>query len=253
MAEKVLDCPMCGKENHLYLNIEKGVFHCFRCGYSGKAKELESQGVQLPKNTSVLLKPATLSHHITEAISDPPDYWELTFQSHEYLLDRGIHRSVLDLLRKKIYDTARGILFFYPDEDYWQVRHWSAYCPPRWVNPTVAPRTPASGVVYHLRTHYDSSRVVLVEGIGDALRVAPFANVAAVLSTNVHEAQAFHLSETYKTVDLLLDGDVPMSKVLGQKKKLSGFFEHVQIHPPSSYPDPGSTPDHELEEILHEA
>lgn len=249
MAEKQLDCPSCGKERHLYLNIEKQVFYCFRCGYSGKAGELKAQGIQVPKKTSELLKPSTLSHRIVGSMSDPPEYYPLTTSSVEYLTNRGVHGSIMNTLRKKIYETPRGLLFFFPDEDYWQLRHWSAWAPPRWVNPTVAPYTPAAGVVFHLRTHYDSSRVVLVEGVVDALRVAPFANVAAVLSSNVHEGQAIKLSCTYDALDIMLDGDVPLSKLLSQQRKLSGMFHSARICvSPAS--DPGSATDGDLERIL---
>lgn len=30
------DCPFCGKKNHLYINQEKGVFHCFKCKRGGR-------------------------------------------------------------------------------------------------------------------------------------------------------------------------------------------------------------------------
>ena len=251
MAEKVMDCPYCNKEGHLYLNLEKRVFHCFRCGASGKAKDLEAQGIRVPKQTSELLKPSSLSFRMTDAVSDPPEYFPLTTSSVEYLTSRGVHDSIMNTLRKKIYETAKGILFFYPDEDYWQVRHWSAWAPPRWVNPTVAPRTPATGVVFHLRTYYDNRGVVLVEGIVDALRVAPFANVAAILSSNVHEEQLFHLSNTYESVGLMFDRDVPVSKKLAQLKRARAMFPTAYlIHCPGE--DPGSCSDSLLEEVLYE-
>lgn len=30
-----IDCPFCGKEKHLSVNTEKGLYHCFRCKASG--------------------------------------------------------------------------------------------------------------------------------------------------------------------------------------------------------------------------
>lgn len=251
MSEKQLDCPSCGKERHLYFNIEKQVFYCFRCGYSGKGSELAVQGIPIPKKTSELLKPPTQSYRLGDSLSDPPEYYPLTTSSREYLTSRGVHGSIMNTLRKKIYETPKGILFFYPDEDYWQIRHWSAWSPPRWVNPTTAPRTPAGGVVFHLRTYYDSDRVVLVEGIVDALRVAPFANVAAVLSSNVHERQIEQLGwQGYERADIMLDGDVPLSKLFSQQRKVAGYFPSARILAcPAS--DPGSAKDADIERILH--
>jgi hypothetical protein len=40
--ELVGTCPFCGKENHLYWNVEKEVWHCFRCNERGRAMELIS-------------------------------------------------------------------------------------------------------------------------------------------------------------------------------------------------------------------
>ena len=250
MAEKQMDCPSCGKKKHLYLNIEKQLFHCFRCGYSGRAKDLEMQGIAVPKKTDELLKPSSLSFRVAEGMSDPPEYWDAGDDTIDYLADRGVHVTIQKLLRKKIYETSRGILFFYPDRDYWQVRHWSAWAPPRWLNPTVAPVTPAGGVVFHLRTHYDSDRVVLVEGIVDALRVAPFANVAAVLSTNIHEAQISGLAANYESCSIMLDRDVHLSKLLAQGRKVGAYFKHKHLVKYRSV-DPGSASDEEIEEALH--
>ena len=40
-GEAVVNCPFCGdKKRHMYLNREKNVFHCMRCGASGGMKEL---------------------------------------------------------------------------------------------------------------------------------------------------------------------------------------------------------------------
>jgi len=39
--EYCVNCPRCGDvKKHLYVNPEKGVAHCFRCGYSGKIEEV---------------------------------------------------------------------------------------------------------------------------------------------------------------------------------------------------------------------
>ena len=40
--ELSLECPYCpsGKENKLFVNVDKGVFNCFRCNFSGKIEWL---------------------------------------------------------------------------------------------------------------------------------------------------------------------------------------------------------------------
>ncbi|MEM4203262.1 MAG: CHC2 zinc finger domain-containing protein [Candidatus Methanomethylicaceae archaeon] len=31
----VCDCPICGKEAHLYVSLTEPVAHCFKCGFGG--------------------------------------------------------------------------------------------------------------------------------------------------------------------------------------------------------------------------
>lgn len=38
--EQKIDCPFCFKERHLYLNIEKGLYHCFKCLRGGKISSI---------------------------------------------------------------------------------------------------------------------------------------------------------------------------------------------------------------------
>jgi hypothetical protein len=194
-----------------------------------------------------------ISYRVDEGLEDPPPYKEITTSSVEYLTERGVHASVLNLLRRKVYDTAKGLLFLYPDWDYWQERRWTAFSPPRWVNPSVAAASPATGVTYHLRTHYDSTRVVLVEGILDALRVAPFENVAAMLSSKYHERQLMELEDSvYESVLIYPDRDVAVTKRIEYVDRCGAWFPRVQfVHPSGQFhDDPGCTPDSILKEII---
>ena len=246
--EKQLDCPFCGKEGHLYYNPSKRVFYCFRCGAKGTASTLERAGYRVLRGQPSILE-RDLSYRLVEGLEDPPDYVRLSESSRHYLLERGIHTTILKLLEKKIYDTDEGILFFFPDEEYWQVRRWQPFCPPRWKNPSIAPKSAGSGVTYHLRTHYESSRVCCVEGIGDALRVAPYANVAALLSSNPHESQLFSLLERgYNRITFLFDEDVEVSKRINAVAKAGAIFDSADQFDCQA-PDPGSADDTRLEEV----
>ena len=247
MSEKRMDCPYCGKEGHLYLNLEKKVFYCFRCGARGREGSLKEHGIRVPSVTGLGPTPGTLSFRVTEAVSDPPEYQSLSTYSREYLTSRGIHETILRTLRNKIYDCDEGILFFFPDEDYWQVRRWEGK--PRWVNPTVAPRPPARGTTYHLRTHHGSGTVVLVEGIGDALRIGPFANCAALLSSNLHDAQLSRLAEEYSTCGILLDRDVSAPKQIASLQKAGNYFNKALLMHCGAT-DPGDMTDEEIEDTV---
>jgi hypothetical protein len=250
MSKEVkMDCPFCGKENHLYYNPAKGVFYCFRCGKSGHANELRRHGVMVQRSDRVLYE-NEVSYRLGEGLADPPEYKEITTSSGDYLHERGVHASVLRMLRQKIYETNKGLLFFYPDADYWQERRWSAFSPPRWVNPSVAPRSPAQGVVYHLRTQYESPRVVLVEGIFDALRVAPFANVAALLSSEYHDNQLRHLASLgYTHATCVPDRDVSVGKRIQYLGKCGAWFSDVGIFTDLVADDPGNEDDEVLRRL----
>lgn len=250
MGELQMDCPFCGKEKHLYFNAHKQVYHCFRCGSSGHASQLRAYGIAVENDHDVLLH-RDVSYRVAEGLEDPPTYSTLSTSSVGYLTERGVHDSVLRLLRSKIYDTAKGLLFFYPTVDYWQERRWGAFSPPRWVNPSVAPSSPGTGVTYHLRTHFDSDRVVLVEGIMDALRVAPYANVAAMLSSKYHESQLLALyDEGYRSVTALPDNDVSVTARLHYLFKLRNWFAYARVWPAlTTGDDPGSATDEELKDV----
>jgi len=244
-----MDCPFCHKEGHLYYNPSKRVFYCFKCGAKGTGQVLERAGHNLVTR-DVLQR--DVSYRIVEGLEDPPPYEHLSDATRLYLLERGIHAPVLAALERKIYDTAKGILFFFPDEEYWQVRHWQPHTPPRWKNPSVAPRGSGGGVTYHIRQHYDSSRVCLVEGIGDALRVAPYANVAALLSSNPHESQLLSLLERgYDRVTFLFDRDVSTTKRIESLSRAGAIFNGASTFCYGEDGDPGSARDEELARLQH--
>jgi transposase-like protein len=39
----VVDCPYCGKSNHLYIDPQKGVYYCHKCGERGGWSKLRKQ------------------------------------------------------------------------------------------------------------------------------------------------------------------------------------------------------------------
>jgi len=247
MSEKKLDCPFCAKEGHLYYNVTKGVFYCFKCHAKGHTHDLKRAGLNVVSGSRLLEE--DVSYRMTEALETPPPFKEITTSSRRYLTGRKIHESVLLQLRNKIYDTDTGILFFFPDQDYWQVRRWTEFVPPRWKNPTVSTNTPATGIVYHLRNHHGSREVVIVEGIGDALRVAPFANVAAILSSRFHAAQAIRLTELgYDSARIIFDRDVPVTTRLTSISTAGCFFRYVSAVDCEAK-DPGEATDERLKEI----
>lgn len=242
--EITLTCPFCDKPRHLYFNVKKRVFHCFKCGKSGTASMLERMGMSL-SNMGMVDIIGDVCYNLSDGVSVPPPHQAMSTQSEAYFAERGVHPAIYNMIEDKTYETDDGLVFFFPDEDYWQVRRWKHLGNPRWTNPTLAARTPAVGVVYHLRTTFDNSVVVLVEGVFDVLRVAPYANAAASLSSTIHDTQILGLLDRgYDAVIYMPDRDVPTTT---RAKNISRLGAHliVMVGPYDS-DDPGSATDEEL-------
>lgn len=111
--EVQLQCPYCPaeKESKLFVNIDKGVFNCFRCGYSGKISKLATQHPNLYSKLEDVLSVAAFARlkayarsnakatlatnvltelrSVSEIAEDDPHY--------QYLLDRGWDDELINL------------------------------------------------------------------------------------------------------------------------------------------------------------
>lgn len=226
MSELITTCPFCNKDKHFYINKKKKVYHCHRCKVSGRLEHLERQGFKIPLR---IAERTQEPRSLVDAISTLPDHFPLSNISREYLINRGIDDLLLDSI--PIYDTAQGILFIFPEERYWQIRRWEQFTPPRWENPHNSITSVRTGVTYLLDRH-DVRTVVIVEGVCDALVVAPYANVAAVLSSSISPKQAMRLGGRFKKAIVLLDRDVKLSKRYNQAERITPYFETVRVVDP---------------------
>jgi len=61
--ELVCDCPICGKEAHLYASLTKPVVHCFRCGFGGDWIDflMHSRGWSFKQARDFILKEAGIA------------------------------------------------------------------------------------------------------------------------------------------------------------------------------------------------
>jgi hypothetical protein len=252
--EQVFTCPECHKERHFYVNATKRVAYCQRCGYSVGPKQYKQLRLDKVYGDSWLpYTPISRTLEVNTRFQTPPEYDSLSDHSYSYLVDRrGISPEIVD--RFPIYDTQFGILFLFPQEDYWQVRRWRQFSPPRWENPSSEhPVSPSEGVSYLVDTYPSSKRVVLVEGILDALAVGRYANAAAVLTNQIKEAQAFLLSDRFDEALVLLDKDVPFVEAYKRTEKISSLFESCHMIWPYDNvkgKDPASIPKNDLRTLL---
>ena len=180
MTDELFICPACNKRK-LYVSLVKPgnpwICHNAYCpGIDGKGRR-SGLGRELPFSISAPPKEAPKP---TKG-SDPPESWPLKtgdFELEYLLQERAIEPWVINAM--PIRRTATGILFLFPECDYWQERRWKPF-PPRWKNMSGEGVGASNGAMYLVRvTHNDT--LFLVEGIIDALSIGAFAPAASTLS-----------------------------------------------------------------------
>ena len=134
MSEIATDCPKCGKAKHCYVNTVKRVYHCFKCGASGRSSgSITGRDLLLPAKA------------VAEGLEEPPETYHnrtMTRVDEEYVTNRlEAPQEIWEGLLPPIVSTVRGLLFMFPSVPYWQERRWDAFAPPRWVNPKQAPKS----------------------------------------------------------------------------------------------------------------
>ena len=111
MSEIILHCPRCddNKEPKLYVNVELGVFNCYRCNFKGKIKKL----YRYPALISTLEDKISISEFVKlksfkplevkdiDALEDLNPVRELYYQDpqYDYLINRGWTESLIDIYR----------------------------------------------------------------------------------------------------------------------------------------------------------
>ena len=105
--ELIINCPECDEHDtpKLYINVEKGVFNCFRCNFSGKLIKLK----KYPNILEQIQDKAALAAHLKHTTFNKPDHKTsdvdldlattsfLTEGSEEYLylLNRGWTKEMI--------------------------------------------------------------------------------------------------------------------------------------------------------------
>lgn len=124
--EKRFNCPACGDTGgHLYYNVEKKLFHCFRCSISGKVQELSYPGLfnktlnefinnfQVPvenlnedKKKPTIIKSLPVNDRIDTARSSNVD--SNVIEAVNYLYKRGVTREEIKEFDIRISRETKG-------------------------------------------------------------------------------------------------------------------------------------------------
>lgn len=218
------ECPKCSEfvgKNHLWVNLGKAVYHCFRCGYQGSLFSVVGRGVFTPHPRTVVKK----EYQVTRTGIYPVGFVRIRSMSgvvaeeiYSYMKARYITRTRCAEIgigyvegNIKLANYAIMPITEFGREVYWVARTFRG-SNPKEISPTneqvIYPRRE---LVYGLDEVQAGREVWVVEGIFDAERLRATCGVTtvAILGSNVSDHQIGKiLAAKPSHIHALFDGDV---------------------------------------------
>jgi predicted RNA-binding Zn-ribbon protein involved in translation (DUF1610 family) len=245
--EYCINCPNCGDvKRHMYVNLAKGVAHCFKCGFSGRVEEVLVSGFRLKWDevrelvgSSVFEKKFRESSNNVVEVKFPDASVDLESVGvgvrrlvELWCKDNGVHFSDLVEMRCRWWE-GRLVIPCWRDRErkelwYWVARAVSDKVEPRYIN-CVGSR---SGVLWGLDWYDVSDGYLYVcEGWKDAYKVRG----VAILGKSVADGQVEVIRSIVKggKVRVVLDSDAwndclvvgkGVGEVLGMDRVEVGFL-----------------------------
>jgi len=226
--EHVYLCPFPGckdSSGHLYVNRIKGVYHCFKCGRSGKLKDLKDKVDILVDTTPDLREILDTLEHFTnsnyKSLALPNDYKVAHPKSRAavYLHNRGVSQEKIERYEIGYTSTDGYRRVWFPDFDdkhnlvyYATRRYWRKDERSKYVLRWEFPKADVYGAwksaqLYHYYLAKQFEEVVVVEGVTSAIAIGD--NAVATYGTNFSEAQVAMLADmSCKVIYVMFDGDV---------------------------------------------
>lgn len=245
--------PVCSDEtNHLWVNLEKSIYHCWKCGYKGRVVNNKLVMNALKKNKARKGPRKSFSSGQMEnslKVIDPNVFIKLkdlreNHQAIQYIKSRGV--TVEDCTKMGgMYcpvDRLYGRIVF-PIKDKEKVVGWQGR--------SVYGRTPKYIIfgkkslgMYNIKPLEDYDKFAIIfEGIFDVLKVPDYG--ISILGKKLSNVQLRMISTFLQvnTVFIMLDTDANKEE-LAMCKELSPFFKTVPIQLKSG--DPGNLREEEI-------
>lgn len=249
------NCIYCDDQSyHLYVHIKKRVFHCFKCGTSGRTN---MDGPAVDSLLYPLKKDKALE---STAIRLPPKHKDtITPAAEKYLLSRGIYES--DCATHKIYCAAAGSIYFgriiipyNPQQgwaDYWVGRSYTRIGFPKYVNPKAGNKRLFSNThSTRWRDLWGAHELCIVEGPFDFLKASRHGPTLALLGQSLSNQIAREIITRYSKAYILLDtGTKEMVSSMKIAMKLRPHIEVQILKCPKK--DPGEMIDSDFEELFN--
>lgn len=253
-----IDCLFCNDEKyHLYINLSKQLFHCFRCGAKGRTnvtKDLISRFL-----TTKLIKESPVESDIPLKL--PESCKEiLTATARNYLAKRKIKES--DVARHKIYSASPYSIYcgrvIIPSEpfhgfcNFFVSRSYVRYIVPKYLNPPGRKYKPFISPAMYDELHnqlWDQTTLCLVEGPFDFLKTSRHGPCMALLGKNLSEEHRRFIISAYSKVYIMLDKGIKENiAAIKIKDRLHNFVDVKIIDCPKK--DPGEMNPEDFEELF---
>jgi len=239
--EQRMICPYCDDETgHLYYSVQKRVYHCHKCGASGKGKPeaevvREIEVDKRYKNTSIWTKPKTVGIFSNSIMAK---------KARQFLRSKGLFKSEVKKYRLAVAFDRLLIPIYNDDGDmvYWIGRTLTG----NRIKYTNPPR-PATDVVF--KTFQGKvDKAVVVEGFFDAVRVGRVLPAIALLGKELTEEKSKKVIDNVsREIIIMLDSDA-VKHSFRIYDKLRGY-RHVSLRC-LAHGDPGDMDTDELKRRL---
>ena len=263
---KVNNCPFCIRKGRsadgykLWINLDKDVYHCWRCGESGRASVLFPHAAGL-LTTDVAPIPVEQKKELESLPSSlinlnalPQDHLV-----HEYLAARGFTINELVPYAKFCSNFTRihreGYKYSFGPRLIFPIYQNDTYCgfqgrtiwrntEPKYVS---ALGMEKKKLIWNYDTARNGNRIVLVEGIFDSVRVGP--EGAAIFGKAISDEQIRLLQlGNFQQVIVWLDADAT-SEGIALGRQLANYFPTYQLVT-KEFKDAGEVSRERIKELL---
>lgn len=258
------NCPFCEDEGfHLYLNIKKKIWHCFKCNSSGKTNVV-STDLDIAHYTSVQKREVEVDIvpiKLPKPYRDPDTGDYLTSTAKKYLASRGLYES--DVQRHTIYCAAPISLYFgriiiasnpYKGYcNYFVARAYTKLKWPKYLNPSgtkellfLSPDKPSD----KWEQYWGEDELMLVEGPFDYLKASRHGPTACLLGKELKYNISKQIVSLFNKVYIMLDQGITEGIAAIKIAKILGPHVDVEVLE-CPRKDPGEMSPEDFEDLFN--
>jgi len=232
-------CPMCDdSKQHLYINTQRQVCHCFKCGYSNNWVGLVMDVTGLPYYRAIgelyhvprmrdFHSKIEVKQDARPAVQLPEGFKNILLaeakRARTYLNNRGITDKQIAHYNLGIAVSVPGRIIIPIEFDYWQGRRLYKWMDPKYINP----KNPAKEAVFNSIALSLYEEVVICEGAFSAMAVGDNATALIGKECPQEKLERFGGSKVSKFV-VALDSDARKHAMI-LADKLSRLGKDVEI------------------------